>query len=345
MTGHLSRLANFVWAYKTGRTKLPYGPIFVWLEPTNRCNLKCPLCPTGVGLKRRRGDMSLELFETILAKLKKAKPLLLTLHLAGEPLLAPNLTRMVELAREAGMQTTLSSNGTLLTEEMSQKLIDSGLQSLRLDFCAEKDHFEKVRFGSSWEKVYANIIGLLSLKLKTEAQLPMVRIKDVSTWGLSKQEQKMRMDKLQALFEEFPIDGYDGLGPLQVHNWAGTFASEHEDPEHHAEDDCRIHPCTHLWTSMAVTYDGLVVPCCRDLEAECVLGDLKTQELDDIWNGEEILKLRKAMTDGDVSGVPLCRSCSKVHDKTRFLFYACGYLYMRLHKVIQDARGRSRRSK
>ena len=332
----ISRLAKFLWAYKLGKTRLSYGPVFIWLEPTNRCNLRCPLCPTGEGLQRKWNDMSLELFREILEKLKKANPLLLTLHLAGEPLLAPNIFEMIRLARAAGFQTTLSTNATLLTEEMSRRLIEAGLQSIRLDFCSSKEKFEEVRRGASWDKVYANIITLLKTKLELKSDIPVVRLKDVSAWGLAPGERNERMGELRKLFEGYSIKGFS---TLRIHSWAGSFASKHsQSADDSAQRRPRFNPCSHLWTSLAITSEGLVVPCCRDLQYECVLGDLKTQELDEIWNGEALIKMRRAMVKRDISGIPLCSKCSKVNERLRIAYYAFGYIYMRLDLLITGIR-------
>lgn len=333
MTRHFTRFARFLWAYKVGKERLGYGPIFVWLEPTNRCNLRCPLCPTGEGLERKRGDMPMELYQQILDKLREAPPLLLTLHLAGEPLLAKNIFQMIRMANEAGIQTTLSTNATLLSEDVSRQLIEAGLGSIRLDFCSDREKFEQVRSGASWDKVYDNIVNLLKLKAELGSEKPIVRIKDVSVSGLPPREREERIRQLKSLFKDYPIKGYSGLS---VHNWAGTFASEHEELQKAHHRRSRPHPCTHLWTSIAITCDGLVVPCCRDLEAECVLGDLKEQSLLEVWNGERLRSIRRAMIERKLDGVPLCKDCSRVWEQPRFIFYTFGYFYMRLDRLASS---------
>lgn len=340
MGGHSTRLARFIWAHKLGRTRLSYAPIFVWIEPTNRCNLKCPQCPTGEGLRRERGDMTIDVYEQILGKLKQTPPLLLTLHLAGEPLLSKNIFEMIRMAKAAGMQTTLSTNATPLSEETSRRLIEAGLDSIRLDFCADKEKFEQVRLGASWERTYANIIGLLKAKSEMNAERPIVRVKDVSSSGASHSERVKRMGQLKNMFREYPIKGFSSL---EIHNWAGTFAAEHDGLGKNRHRRKQLHPCSHLWTSIAITCDGLVVPCCRDLECECVLGDLKSQSLDEIWNGEKLRDMRKAMIEGDLKDVPLCAKCSRLYQKPRFIFYTLGFIYMRLDQLVSRLIGSRQR--
>jgi len=340
-TGQAARLARFLWSFKLGKARLSYAPIFVWLEPTNRCNLKCPLCPTGEGLRRPRGDMSIDLFRQILGKLVEAPPLLLTLHLAGEPLLAKNIFEMIRLAKEAGIQTTLSTNAAALSEATSRRLIEAGLDSIRLDFCADKERFEQVRLGASWEKVYSNIVGLLKARTDMNAERPIVRINEVSTSGASHKERVRRIGALKGLFRGHSVKGFSSL---EVHNWAGKFAAEHDDLNVARRHRTRPHPCSHLWTSLAITCDGIVVPCCRDLECECALGDLKVQSLDEIWNGEKLRVMRRAMSDRDLKEVPLCAGCSRLHQNPRFIYYTLGFIYMRLDQLASRILCAGRRS-
>ena len=331
MRGQIGRFARFLWAYKSGQTRLSYPPIFVWLEPTNRCNLKCPLCPTGEGLRRPRGDMPLDLYRTILDKLCQARPLLITLHLAGEPLLCPNIFEMIRLANAAGIQTTLSTNATLLSDSVCRGLIDAGLGSIRLDFCSDKATFEQVRRGAEWQRVYENIVRLLEMKRQMGVDKPVVRIKDVSAGQTGPKKNADRIRELKSLFDGLSVKGYS---LLRFHTWAGSFAQQHSKANIGHAGPARFHPCSHLWTSIAISYDGLVVPCCRDLECECVLGDIKTQSVREIWNGEPLQKMRSAMLRQELQAIPLCSHCSRISEPSQLVFYTFGYLFMRADQLV-----------
>ena len=71
------------------------------IEPTNECNLRCPLCPTGAGkLKRAKGQMSFELYRRILAELDGSLERLM-LYNYGEPFLHPRILDMMAEAHQA----------------------------------------------------------------------------------------------------------------------------------------------------------------------------------------------------------------------------------------------------
>lgn len=94
----------------------------VVLDPTSKCNLKCPMCwgaPRGICKKTGKyidTDMSLKQLEEILIFMRQYfGSNILTIN-GGEPLLLKNIASMLIMARDHGYATTLSTNGTLLKE-------------------------------------------------------------------------------------------------------------------------------------------------------------------------------------------------------------------------------------
>ena len=84
----------------------------VYLEITNVCNLRCDFCP---GTRRPQGLLSPEDFSVLAQKLRPHTEHLY-LHLMGEPLLHPQLPRLLDLAAGLGFQVNLTTNGTLLPQ-------------------------------------------------------------------------------------------------------------------------------------------------------------------------------------------------------------------------------------
>ena len=86
----------------------PFRKIYV--EISNRCNLRCSFCP---GTARPLGAMTEGDFARLLPKLRPYTDFLY-FHLMGEPLCHPKLGWFLELAGEAGFRVILTTNGTLL---------------------------------------------------------------------------------------------------------------------------------------------------------------------------------------------------------------------------------------
>ncbi len=102
----------------TGRSLRRYSAregdtyIFV-IDIVGTCNLRCPTCPVGNSPERPRGFMDLALFRRIIAKIRRESPVphpQINLYNWGEPLLHPELPRIIAILRQAGMRSYLSSN-------------------------------------------------------------------------------------------------------------------------------------------------------------------------------------------------------------------------------------------
>lgn len=106
---------------------LPSNPQIAQIEITNRCNLNCRMCQRkdlGVPMK----DMEYKTYKKIIDKLGSAKEVILTGW--GEPLLHPKIIKMILYAKKKNLLVSLTTNAILLNEEMSKRILDSGLDSI-----------------------------------------------------------------------------------------------------------------------------------------------------------------------------------------------------------------------
>jgi MoaA/NifB/PqqE/SkfB family radical SAM enzyme len=136
----------------------------IYIEPTNRCNLKCVTCIRN-SWNEPYGDMNWSLFQTLidgLADFPEAK----TIAFAGlgEPMLHAELPDMIRLAHERGLRTEMTSNALLLTPVMARRLIDAGLDQFAVSIDgASNDVHENIRPGSSLERITTNVAHLYRL--------------------------------------------------------------------------------------------------------------------------------------------------------------------------------------
>lgn len=100
-------------------------PLFLKIEPTNCCDLKCPGC--GTHHPRGKGFMKMETFRDLLAAYGRWC-VRISLYGEGEPLLHPQIFEMVETAEKARCPVSISSNFNSLDPEKIEKLLDSGLE-------------------------------------------------------------------------------------------------------------------------------------------------------------------------------------------------------------------------
>ena len=106
-------------------------PYMLQIEPTNRCNLQCPLCPAGTNrLERERRDLTLDEFKTIIDDMEDYL-LFLILWEWGEPFMHPQLPEIINYAHERDIKTLTSTNAHFLhDEEYLKRILQSGLTTL-----------------------------------------------------------------------------------------------------------------------------------------------------------------------------------------------------------------------
>ena len=102
-------------------------PKVLYIETTNRCNLRCKGCILYKGNWEPDRDMSLQDLVMITDQLPALERA--TLHGVGEPLLNKELCRMVAHLKKRKVFVLFNSNGILLDEKRRNAVIDSGLEN------------------------------------------------------------------------------------------------------------------------------------------------------------------------------------------------------------------------
>lgn len=303
------RAAQVALAYRQRKTVLPTGPLRLWVEPTNVCNLRCPMCPTPtLGGAVPKGLMSLATFERVI---DQAAPYArdVNLFLGGEPLINKQLPQMIAHARKQGIKTRLHTNATLLDEAWSHALLDAGLDFLSFSFDgADEATYQAARVGANFEAVGANIQRFAKLRAERGGgPRTVVQLIERPEW-----DEAERTRQREGLEARFGGPGIDAIKPIRMHNFGGLL------PDDHFKAGRKFSPCSFLWYSLNVAYDGTVVPCCVDFARKYPVGDLTQQPLMDVWNGPLLVALRERMLAGPdaVAEEPLCRGCDVPYKPT-----------------------------
>ena len=263
------------------------------IEVTNACNYRCPMCPHTGAMTRRVEYMGFSLYKRIIDKLLPSNDEVY-LHFLGEPLMHPFLDKMIRYGKSRGLGIGFFTNGSLLTEENSRKIIDVGLDDLVISFEVIEETFEDLRDGGDFQQVRQNIMRFLRLRgLKTK---PRVTISSI-TWPKDKK-------RLENRFWRGKVDRFV---MKEIHDWSGDVL-EITQIAGRKSDTNKV--CLFPWSRMSVLVDGRVVPCCVDYDGKCVLGDLKKDSLQSIWNGEKMISLRKALLEGRKDDIKLCNKCT-----------------------------------
>jgi MoaA/NifB/PqqE/SkfB family radical SAM enzyme len=130
----------------------------LYIEPTSQCNLDCRTCMRNAW-NEPQGMMSEEVFSRVAEGLKAFSPMpSIFFGGFGEPLFHPDIVKMVTRLKDFGATVELITNGTLLTKEMSRKLIEAGLDTLWVSLDgATPESYTDIRLGAALPKVLKNL--------------------------------------------------------------------------------------------------------------------------------------------------------------------------------------------
>jgi MoaA/NifB/PqqE/SkfB family radical SAM enzyme len=305
----MGRLARIFWAYRRGASTVPQLPVRLWIESTSRCNLKCGYCPNKDVVKEDHGFMDFGLYTSIIDQVADHAYDVNLFH-RGEPLMHPRLPDMVAYAREKGLYTRVHTNVTLLNEKKGRALIESGLDFLSCSFDGyEKDMYEKNRVGAKFEWALDHLKAFLRLKRDLRARHPLT-VLQVMEIGAPPPAELRRMRR--AFLENFQGLPLDRVVLRTPHNWAGDIFVPDLSREALLADGRRFTPCTFLWYSTSVYWDGTVVACPQDFFGKLGMGDLKEKPLREIWNDSRLVTLRAQMAKGDIPKTLPCYTCDRI---------------------------------
>ncbi|MCJ7581689.1 MAG: radical SAM protein [Candidatus Aminicenantes bacterium] len=298
------RLLRLYFHYNKKSSKLPYAPVRLWVELTSLCNYRCIMCPNKEMNKEAHGTMDFALYKKII---DEASGFAFDINLAhrGESLLHPQIVEAILYAKSKGLFTRLHTNGSLLTEELAHKILESGLDRLSFSFDGfDKDTYESTRIGGNFEKTLQNIIRFLEIKKEKKSKKPNTSIEVINFDAGNRLQTKK---EFEAQFKELPLDSFV---IKDLHNWAGE-TNKAQTSKHYSA-------CTFPWNALVVFWDGTVLPCTQDFFGHYTLGHVKETPLLDIWNNDKSTHLRSKLTEAQINEFQTCSKCDRPWRKRLF---------------------------
>ncbi len=306
--------SSFILSALTRKNILWGAPPILTIEPTNICNLKCPLCTTGNGeMKRVRGHMSLETFERIMDQLSREIFFLIIYH-QGEPYLNKNFFDITRLARTKKIYCTTSTNGHYFTEENIHKTIDAGLNSMIVSIDGvDQSSYEKYRKRGDLQKVLDGTLRFMQIKNKRRVKHPLIAIQ-----FLVMKHNEPQIEKMKKLAKKIGVDRLM-IKNIEVRSLEEAREWLPEDNRYRrydfSGDDYQVKnvqktSCPRPWFSALINWDGSVVPCCFDKNGQYDMGNTnKVQEFDEIWIGDNFNKFREQLAMNRQS-IEMCSNCN-----------------------------------
>ena len=290
-------------------------PISIAIEPTTSCNLRCPECPSGKReFTRPTGMLQVDFFKQTIDTLYK-NVYYLTFYFQGEPYLNPQFLEMVNYASRKNIYTGTSTNAHYLNEENAKKTVMSGLDRLIISIDGTtQETYEAYRVGGDLQKVIEGTKNILKWKKELKSSTPhvifqflVVRPNEHQTNDVLKLAKDLGVDEVR--FKTAQVYEHKHGNPLIPENEKYSRYKKLIDNTYTIKNTLNNH-CWRLWSSTVITWDGLVVPCCFDKDAQHQMGDLKNTSFKELWKNPAYNNFRAAVLRSRKE-IDICSNCSE----------------------------------
>lgn len=290
-------------------------PFSAYVFPTNRCNFRCVYCAHSLGSRSFQEQygfppetMSMETYRRTIDRLSEFPGRLKTLSLTGqgEPLLHRDLVEMVAYAKERNVSERVEfmSNGALLRPELSEALVNAGLDGIRISLqgLSSQKYAEVCGVNVDFDRFTEQIAWLYAHKKQCGV---FVKILDI---GLEPGEEPQFYERFAPIADRVYVER---CRPV----YAGVSATEGLN----AEEDRYGRPhrhrsvCPLCFFMLGIFPNGDVYPCETIYRPE-YLGNVNRDRLVDIWNGETLRRFWKKQLEGGAAGIPGCIRCCAPDD-------------------------------
>jgi MoaA/NifB/PqqE/SkfB family radical SAM enzyme len=305
-------------------------PQCLYLEVTNRCNLRCQTCLQFRGMKEQNRDLSFKEIKEIADQIPVLKRAVL--HGIGEPLLNKELTEIINYLKERKVHVLFNTNALLLDKKWAKDFVSSGLDELRISLdAATESTYTRVRGSDNFPKVINNVETLSRMRNAAHPSTPKVSVWMVATREnvedlpeMIKLAARVGIDEVYLQRLVYPTDGHGrGLAVkekaitypssrvveilrkssalskrLRVSLMASGLVSPNDSLMLKPRGGAPWRQCRRPWEVAYVTARGNVLPCCispfSTLDyASLILGNVFKQSFDEVWRGEKYRDFRR----------------------------------------------------
>ncbi len=291
-------------------------PPVLTIEPTNLCNLRCPLCTTGAGeMERPGGRLSLDTFRRLLDLLGDHVFFLLIYH-QGEPYMNKHFFDFIRLAKQKGIYVTTSTNGHFFTPANVEKTIESGLDSMIISVDGvTQESYARYRVGGALGRVIEGTRRLLQARRRSGSRTPLVALQ-----FLVMRHNEEEIPRMKQLARELGVDRFL-VKTIEVRTLAEarTWLPDREAfRRYEVRGDAFVvkgvskkQNCPRLWLSTLMNWDGSIVPCCFDKNGRYRVGRIhRVEDFRAIWKGEALQAFRRQHLHHRQS-IDICRNCNQ----------------------------------
>lgn len=291
-------------------------PFSISIEPTTACNLACPECPSGKKeFSRNTGKISLEMNQKILNSIGK-QLFYVNYYFQGEPFLHPNFLDLIKQAKKHNIYTSTSTNAHFISKKSAEEIVTSGLDRLLISIDGvTQTTYEGYRIHGKLEKVIEASKLLVQAKKELKSKTPHL----VFQFLVVKPNEK-EIPEVYKLAQEIGItDIRLKTAQLYDYKYGNPLMPDNEDYSRYKKKKDGTYRlkhtvgnrCWRMWSSCVFTWDGNLVPCCFDKDAQHTLGSISnSKSFNAIWKSNMYQNFRKTILTKR-NQIEICKNCSE----------------------------------
>jgi radical SAM protein with 4Fe4S-binding SPASM domain len=283
----------------------PEFPLYLMLEQSYSCNLKCPSCIHGFSEEKKKFNpdvkiMPRSLFNQIIEEGGKNNCPSISFCVNDEPLIIPDLPERIAYAKKHKfMDLFITTNGTFLTLDLVKELISAGLTRILVSIdAATPETYSKVRPGKGdFDRTVKNLEALVDYKKTMNLALPVIRASFVNS-QLNAHERSLFIEKFSPLVDHLEVQGFS------------VYYDHNTEMIPRNSFPVNDFACNEPWRKLIIRANGEVLPCCTFYGYEIVVGNILQTTLKEIYNGKQLRDIRREFKESTYSSEP-CQTCSK----------------------------------
>ena len=299
-------------AYQRRQENVKSRPYLLFVEPLYLCNLQCPLCdrqkmPNDRAPGARK--LSLAIYDKVLDELGDY---LLQCHIfgLGEPLIDWGLTReVIRRAHRRRIFTLVSTNCTLVTDDIAAEAVSSGLDYL---VCAidgvSQESYAKYRIGGKVHDALAGLERFCRAREKAKSPMQIEWQFLVHRYNVHELEEAREIARNLEVFIRFaPIGGVE-WNPLLQEYWLPDSRAAWQESRLSLGEVRNSFHCYWLWRGAVLNSDGNVARC-PGYQNRALIGNLNRSAMMDLYNGASSRRARQLFRRAKVPEGPFPEPC------------------------------------
>ncbi len=239
----------------------------------------------------------------------------LTFYFQGEPYLNPRFLDMVHYASSKNIYTATSTNAHYLTPENAKKTVESGLDRLIISIDGTtQETYSSYRIGGQLDKVIEGAKNIVEWKKKLKSKTPYTIFQ-----FLVVKANEHQIPEVKALAKQIGIDEVR-LKTVQVYDYenGSKLLPEQQQYSRYKKNasgkyeikNKLLNHCWRSWNSCVITWDGNIVPCCFDKDAQHPMGNMHDGKFETLWHSDKYNAFRQALLRSRKE-IDICKNCTE----------------------------------